>query len=124
MTKAEKASRKGPPRRIPLHENPEGALDISEESRLRVMRLLQQIDRLALKIDVAFGGEPFLPGLSPTCPANRRRFEAFLDEQIRVARLIHQLRDLYRVNCAPKEEDRSSDRGNEPKSKTAGREPQ
>lgn len=38
---------------------------------------LQRSQRLALKIDEAFAGEPFLPNLAPTAPANKRRFRAF-----------------------------------------------
>ena len=112
MRIAERASGKRPPRNI-SDRNPKRVLDVKEEARRQALRLLLEIRDLALKIDVAFGGEPFLPGLSPTCPANRRRFEAFLDQQIRVARLIHTLVDL--VICLPKEE---SENRNE--RKTAG----
>ena len=104
VSDAKRPSRKGRPRSLPRPENPDGELGASEEARLQVLRLLQRIERLALKLDVAFGGQPFLPGLSPTCPANRRRFEAFLDEQQKVSRLFHQVIELYLITCRVKEE--------------------
>jgi hypothetical protein len=120
VSNAEKTSRKSRPRSLPRRENPRGAPDLREEAKLQILKLLLRIERLSLEINVAFGDEPSLPGLSPTCPANRRRFEAFLDEQLRVARLIHQLVDLYLTTFGPEEEGPSSDRGKESKIKMSG----
>jgi hypothetical protein len=117
VSSAERVSGKGRPRSIPRCKNPKGVLDVQEEARLQVLRLLIEIENLRLKIDVAFGGEPFLPGLPPTCPANRRRFEVFLDEQIRASRLTHHLVALYLVTCLPKEEGPCSAPGNASESK-------
>ena len=36
------------------------------------------------KIDAAFCGQPFLQELSPTCPANRRRFNTYFREHKQV----------------------------------------
>ena len=86
-------------------------LDALEKPRIQVLRLLQRLERLAQKIDAAFGDQPFLPNFSPTAPANRRRFDAYFSQQKKVAKLVHRAVELYMLTCGMKRDDKRAARG-------------
>jgi len=45
-----------------------------------------RVERLGQKVDEAFSGQPFFPDVSPTAPANRRRFNAYFELQKKVTK--------------------------------------
>ena len=79
---------------------PPGGYEGLEAVRKPLLKLFTRIDRLGEQIDEAFAGQPFLPDLPPTAPANRRRFEAFLREQVQLTNLLGRALDLWMVTCA------------------------
>jgi hypothetical protein len=72
---------------------------------VQVVQLFGRIERLAQQIDEAFGGEPFLPDLSPDAPANIRRFNTFFKQHNRVAKLLSRAVDLWMFTWGAKRED-------------------
>jgi hypothetical protein len=64
-----------------------------------------RIERLGEQIDEAFAGQPFLPNLPPDAPANRRRFNTFLQEDKQVTKLLAHALELWMLTCGMKRED-------------------
>lgn len=73
--------------------------------RYQLVKVFGRIDRLACHIDEAFGGRPFLPNLSADAPANRRRFNAYVEGQRKVIRWLGQAIELWMLTCGLKRED-------------------
>jgi hypothetical protein len=73
--------------------------------RYQLVKVFGRIDRLACKIDEAFAGQPFLPNLSADAPANRRRFNAYVEGQRKAIRLLGQAIELWMLTCGMKKED-------------------
>jgi hypothetical protein len=73
--------------------------------RYQLVKVFGRIDRLACKIDEAFAGRPFLPNLSADAPANRRRFNAYVEGQRKAIRLLGQAIELWMLTCGMKRED-------------------
>jgi hypothetical protein len=80
-------------------DGPHGAHKGLEAVRTQLLKLLMRIDRLSEQVDEAFAGQPFLPNLPPTAPANRRRFEAYLREHVQLTNLLCRALDLWIVTC-------------------------
>jgi hypothetical protein len=85
--------------------DPRVGLDALEAPRLQALRLLLRTERLAQKIDEAFGGQPFFLNLAPTAPANRRRFNAYIELHRKTAKLLFRAVELYQLTCGLKRED-------------------
>jgi hypothetical protein len=86
-------------------ENKVIGLDGLQAARFAIAQLFGRILRLQEKIDEAFGGQPFLPNLSPTCPANLRRFNTYLREFTKVSGLLGYALELWSLTCGMKRED-------------------
>jgi len=86
-------------------ENKVGGLDGLLAARITLVKLFGRIERMQQKIDEAFGGQPFLRELSPTCPANRRRFNTFSREHEKAAQLLGYAVELWSLACGLKRED-------------------
>lgn len=56
---------------------------------------LERWQRFALKIDEAFTGEPFLPNLAPTAPANRARIRAYFTMHRRADQCFYRGVDIW-----------------------------
>ena len=65
-------------------ENKDVGLDGLQAARVMLVKLFGRIERMHQKIDAAFCGQPFLQELSPTCPANVRRFNTYFREHQKV----------------------------------------
>jgi len=74
--------------------------------RYQLVKVFGRIDRLACQIDEAFAGQPFLPNLSADAPANRRRFNAYVEGQRKVIRWLGQAIELWMLTCGLKREDK------------------
>ena len=72
--------------------------------RWRLLKLFGRIERFGEQIDEAFAGQPFIPGLSPLHPINRRRFEAFLHEQKQITNLLGRALELWMLTCRLKQD--------------------
>jgi hypothetical protein len=68
-------------------------------ARIELVRVFGRLERLAKKIDQAFGGEPFLPDLAPDDPANLHRFYAFFNQHARVSRLLFRAIEAWMITC-------------------------
>jgi hypothetical protein len=101
----QKSRENKPTRSLEIDENQPVGLETLDELRIQLLRLVKRIERLHDKIDEAFTGQPFLPRLPPDAPANRRRFNVYLSEHIRVQKLLSCAVDLYMVACGMKWED-------------------
>lgn len=86
-------------------ENKVIGLDGLQAARLALVRLFGRIERMHQQIDIAFGGQPFLPDLSATCPANRRRFNTFFRQHEKVTQLLGYALELWSFACGLKRED-------------------
>jgi hypothetical protein len=49
-------------------------------------------------IDAAFAGQPFLRHLPPDAPANRRRFNAYIDQHRQVSKLLGKALELWMLS--------------------------
>jgi hypothetical protein len=86
-------------------ENKVVGLDGLQAARLAIVQLFGRILRLQETLVETFGGQPFLPNLSPTCPANRRRFNTYISEFTKLSRLLGYALDLWILTCGMKRED-------------------
>ena len=86
-------------------ENKVMGLDGLQAARLALVKLFGRIERMHQEIDLAFCGQPFLPDLSATCPANRRRFNTFFRQHEKVAQLLGYALELWSFACGLKRED-------------------
>ncbi len=86
-------------------ENKVVGLDGLQAARLAIAQLFGRILRLQEKLDEAFAGHPFLPNLSATCPANRRRFNTYFREFSKVTGLLGYALELWCLTCGMKRED-------------------
>jgi hypothetical protein len=86
-------------------ENKVMGLEGLQAARLALVKLFGRIERMHQKIDIAFCGQPFLQGLSPTCPANRRRFNTFVRQHEKVTQLFGYALELWSLACGLKRED-------------------
>ena len=73
--------------------------------RFQLLNLFARIERLGAQIDEAFGGQPFLPDVPPDAPANRRRFNTYLEELKQVTNLLGQAVELWLLTCGMKHGD-------------------
>ena len=85
-------------------ENKVVGLDGLQAARLAVAQLFGRILRLQEQVDETFG-LPFLPSVSPTCPANRRRFNTYVSELTKLSRLMGYALELWCLTCGMKRED-------------------
>jgi hypothetical protein len=76
-----------------------------QAARDQLLTLFERIERLGGQIDEAFGGNPFLPDVPANSPANRGRFNAFLDEHRQLTRLFGRAVELWMLTCGMKRED-------------------
>lgn len=53
-----------------------------------VMKLLIRSDHLFGRIEEAFAGQPFLPGVVPNAPVNQHRFNAYIGNYAQAAKLL------------------------------------
>jgi hypothetical protein len=83
-------------------ENKVMGLDGLQAARLALVKLFGRIERMSQEIDLAFGGQPFLPDLPPTCPANRRRFNTFARQHEKVTQLLGYALELWSFACGLK----------------------
>ena len=65
------------------------------EARAQIIELLVRIQHLKNLSDHAFEGRIFLPNLAPDAPANRRRFDAYIEQQRQVLKLTGKAVDLW-----------------------------
>jgi hypothetical protein len=79
----------------PQNIEPEGA----RTAQIELIRIFGRVERMAEKIDQAFGGEPFLPDLAPDDPANLHRFYAFFNQHARVSRLLFRAIEAWMITC-------------------------
>ena len=80
---------------------------LAEEVRdgLREALIEAATHALGAQIDEAFGGQPFLPDVPPDAPANRRRFNTYLEELKQVTNLLGQAVELWLLTCGMKHGD-------------------
>jgi hypothetical protein len=64
-----------------------------------LLHLFARIERLGGQIDQAFGGQAFFLNLPPLCPANRRRFHAYLECHCKMTRLLGEAIELWMLTC-------------------------
>lgn len=64
-------------------------------ARLHIVKFFARIEYIAEKIDEAFVGQPFLPHMRADAPANRRRFNAYLEKHRQVSKLLHHAVELW-----------------------------
>jgi len=76
-----------------------------QAARFQLLNLFARIERLGAQIDEAFGGQPFLPDVPPDAPANRRRFNTYLEELKQVTNLLAQAVELWLLTCGMKRGD-------------------
>ena len=74
-------------------------------AQIELVRLFGRIERMAEKIDQAFGGEPFLPDLAPDDPANIHRFDAFFRQHSRVSKLLFRTVEVWMITCGIRSQD-------------------
>jgi len=80
-------------------------LDASLAAQCQLVKLFTRIERIFEQIDEAFAGEPFLPGIAPTAPLNRQRFNAYLEGHGRAMKLFGRAIELWMFACGMKRED-------------------
>jgi hypothetical protein len=68
-------------------------------ARPPLLRLFGEIQRIHYQISRAFGNQLFNLDLSPTCPANQRRFKAYMECRNEEARLLGRLIELWALTC-------------------------
>ena len=66
--------------------------------RSNLIEFFALLEHSAAAIDAAFAGEPFLPDLPPDAPANRRRFNAYLEQHRQVSKLLWRALELWRLS--------------------------
>ena len=76
-----------------------------QAARLQLLNLFARIERLGAQIDDAPGGQPFLPDMPPDAPANRRRFNTYLEELKQVTNLLGHAVELWLLTCGMKRGD-------------------
>jgi hypothetical protein len=76
-----------------------------QAARLQLIKLFARIERFSEQVDEAFAGQLFLPNLPPDSPANRRRFNTFLQEHKQVTKLLAHAPELWMLTCGMKRED-------------------
>ena len=86
-------------------ENKDVGLDGLQAARVVLVKLFGRIERMHQKIDAAFCGQPFLQELSPTCPANVRRFNTYFREHQKVTQLLGYALEMWSFACGLKRED-------------------
>ena len=86
-------------------ENKDVGLDGLQAARVMLVKLFGRIERMHQKIDAAFCGQPFLQELSPTCPANVRRFNTYFREHQKVTQLLGYALEMWSFACGLKRED-------------------
>jgi hypothetical protein len=67
--------------------------------RPQLLKLFGRIERLDEQLDQAFGGQAFFPNLPPTCPANLRRFNTYVELRSEVTRLLEKGIELWMLTC-------------------------
>jgi hypothetical protein len=80
------------------HVGPKGLM----ATRAQVMDLFARTERLGGQVDKAFGGQAFLPNVGPASPANRRRFNAYLECHKRLSALLFDALELWALTCGMK----------------------
>ena len=73
--------------------------------RFQLLKLVGRIERLHGQIAEAFAGQVFLPDVSPVARANRRRFNAYIEQQRQFTRLRGRAMELWMLACGMKRED-------------------
>jgi hypothetical protein len=68
-------------------------------ARPALLKLFGRIERLDEQIDQAFGGQAFNVNLSPVCPANLRRFNAYVECRSQAIRLLGKAIELWMLTC-------------------------
>jgi hypothetical protein len=86
-------------------EHQQVGLEGLQAARLQLLKLFARIERLGEQIDEAFAGRPFLPNLPADAPANRRRFNTFLQEHKQVTKLLGHALELWMLTCGMKRDD-------------------
>jgi hypothetical protein len=76
-----------------------------QATQLHVLNLFQRIERFKHQIDVAFGGQLFLPDVGPTNPANINRFNACIGYHRKVGRLQSKAIEVWALTCGRKMDD-------------------
>ena len=66
--------------------------------RSNLSKLFALIKQSHAVIDAAFAGQPFLRHLPPDAPANRRRFNSYLDQHRQVSKLLFDALELRRLS--------------------------
>jgi hypothetical protein len=74
-------------------------------ARFQLVKAFGRIERMGEQIDRAFAGQPFLPNVGPASPANRRRFNAYLEFHSKVTRLLEKAIELWMLTCGMKTAD-------------------
>jgi hypothetical protein len=67
--------------------------------RPHLLCLFAENERLHYQINRAFGGQSFNLDLSPTCPANLRRFKAYMECHNQEIQLLGKLVELWMLTC-------------------------
>jgi hypothetical protein len=86
-------------------ENKVVGLEGLQAGRLAIAQLFGRILRLQEKVGEAYGYQPFLQNVSATCPANRRRINAYLHDFREVLGLLSHALELWCLTCGMKRED-------------------
>jgi len=89
-----------PPMGIPPRVMKKNFADLSA-ARLHIVKFFARIEYIAEKIDEAFVGQPFLPHMRADAPANRRRFNAYLEQHRQVTKLLFKALELWRLSFRP-----------------------
>jgi hypothetical protein len=74
-------------------------------ARFQLVKTFGRIELMGEQIDQAFGGQPFWRNLPPDCPANRRRFNAYLEFHSKLTRLLGKAIELWMLTCGMKTAD-------------------
>jgi hypothetical protein len=67
--------------------------------RYQLLKVFGRIARMQEQIDTAFAGRAFWPDLSPMCPANIRRFDAFVGRQRETNKMMGRAIELWTLTC-------------------------
>ena len=66
--------------------------------RSNLLKFFELIEHSAALIDAAYARYPFLLHLPPDAPANRRRFNTYLDQYRQVSKLLFNALELWRLS--------------------------
>ncbi|MGA9391592.1 MAG: hypothetical protein WBV69_14220 [Candidatus Sulfotelmatobacter sp.] len=66
--------------------------------RSSLMKFFELLQHTGAQIDAAFAGQPFLPDLRLDAPANKRRFNAYLEQNEEIVKLFVTAQELWMLS--------------------------